>query len=517
MTDQHASAREQRQIVGRYVVLEEIGRGGMGVVWRAEDTVIGRRVAVKELRLPEGVPQQERSVLEERVLREARSAGRLNDPSVVTVFDVVSEDETTYIVMELVEAPTLSDLVRAHGPLPAPQVADLGRRLLHALHTAHSAGIVHRDVKPSNIMVFPDGRAKLTDFGIAQAADDPRLTSTGLLVGSATYMAPERISDNAATPASDLWALGATLFYAVEGRAPFERPSTAATLHAIMNEVPYLTRCQGPLASVISGLMISAPSARISSEQAGTLLDAAAARPELSTGQPSTASHTHAHQSVTSPMGGPATSHLVGQASGQPTGATTFKKIVIGSTVVLLIAGLAFGGGFLTHRLVSSDDTVARPEAWARTVTYGTPDGDLPESPNLTGFSIDVGSCGNGDLTAGPRDFTEGSALVCESDHDFEVFRRVRPFDLADGVEYPGQEPLTSYIGAVCGINFSSHLIEKPESEEEQLAFTVIVPTAAEWSSDPEEEDTDSNLGYCVLHRADGRSLDRSMIHVPEE
>src|SRR4051812_10298786 len=189
----------ERVIAERYVLRAELGRGGMGVVWRGEDRVIGRQVAVKEMRLGEGGTAAERAEFEERIMREARTAGRLNDPSVVTVFDVVHDNGSVYIVMELVEAPTLAALVRRSGPLPPGMVAEIGRQVLSALEAAHAAGIVHRDVKPSNIMVGANGRAKLTDFGIAQAADDPALTKTGAVIGSPAYLAPERLSGHEAS------------------------------------------------------------------------------------------------------------------------------------------------------------------------------------------------------------------------------------------------------------------------------------------------------------------------------
>jgi serine/threonine protein kinase len=251
-----------RPIADRYAVLEEIGRGGMGIVWLAEDRTIGRRVAIKELRVPGGVPPQERAVFEARVLREARAAGRLNDPGVVTVHDVLQEDGATYIVMELVEAPTLADLVAREGPLPQDQVARLAKPLLSALQAAHAAGVVHRDVKPSNILVLSNGRVKLTDFGIAQSTDDTRLTSSGAVIGSPAYIAPERLHGDETDARSDLWALGAVLFFAVEGSSPFERPTTAATIAAVLKDKPELTRCDGPLASVITGLLDAAPEAR---------------------------------------------------------------------------------------------------------------------------------------------------------------------------------------------------------------------------------------------------------------
>ncbi|GAA3644035.1 hypothetical protein GCM10022267_33170 [Lentzea roselyniae] len=233
-----------RLVAGRYATIRELGRGGMGVVWLAEDRVIGRQVALKELRTTET----------ERVLREARTAGRLNSPNVVGLYDVIVEHGVTYLVMELVEAPTLSE-VMTRGSLSEDEVADIGLQTLSALEAAHAAGIVHRDVKPSNIMVLPDGRVKLADFGIARAMDDPGLTATGGIMGSPGYMAPELFAGKPPSPASDLWALGATMFHAIEGRAPFQRDTTAATMHAIMYEEPVLQRTTGPLAAAIMALL----------------------------------------------------------------------------------------------------------------------------------------------------------------------------------------------------------------------------------------------------------------------
>jgi serine/threonine protein kinase len=249
----------------------------MGVVWRADDQVIGRQVALKELPGPQGLTGQDRATYLERVLREARTAGRLNDPAVVTVFDVISENGVTYIVMELVEAPNLADIIADEGPLPADRVMALGLQVLGALETAHAAGIVHRDVKPSNIMVLPGDRVKLADFGIARAMDDPNLTMTGGIMGSPGYMAPELFTGSPPAPASDLWALGATLFHAVEGYSPFNRETTAATMHAIMYDDPQLTKCQGPLSQVILGLLAQPVETRLTLDRTRSLLAAAPA------------------------------------------------------------------------------------------------------------------------------------------------------------------------------------------------------------------------------------------------
>lgn len=262
----------QRVVADRYVVVGELGRGGIGVVWRAEDRVIGRQVALKELRVPPGLSTAEQGTFSERVLREARTAGRLSDPSIVTVYDVIVADGAMFIVMELVEASTLAEVVTERGPLPPDRVATIGLQVLSALETAHAAGVVHRDVKPSNIMMLPDGRVKLADFGIAQAMDDPSLTGTSGVMGSPGYMAPELFAGDRPTPAGDLWSLGATLFHLVEGKAPFQRDTTAATIHAIMYVSPDLSRADGPLAQVITGLLTQSPETRLTADRVRELL-----------------------------------------------------------------------------------------------------------------------------------------------------------------------------------------------------------------------------------------------------
>jgi serine/threonine protein kinase len=239
----------------------------MGVVWLAEDQVIGRRVALKELRTAET----------ERVLSEVRTAGRLNSPNVVAIHDVIADGGATYIVMELVEAPTLTDLM-ARRTFSEDEVAGIGLQTLNALEAAHSAGIVHRDVKPSNIMVASDGTVKLADFGIARAMDDPGLTATGGIMGSPGYMAPELFAGQRPSPASDLWALGATMFHAIEGHSPFQRDTTAATMHAIMYEEPVIRRARGPLADVITGLLHQNPAQRLTAAQTRARLGSASER-----------------------------------------------------------------------------------------------------------------------------------------------------------------------------------------------------------------------------------------------
>jgi serine/threonine protein kinase len=275
-------------VADRYLLQAQLGRGGMGVVWRAHDTVLGRAVAVKEVELPAALPETERRAAEARVMWGARAAARLNHPGTVTVYDVVHDQGHTFVVMELVGAPTLAELVGAGGPLPPRRVAEIGGQLAGVLEAAHAAGIVHRDIKPGNVMVPEDGGVKLADFGVASLQGDPQLTATGLVLGSPAYMAPEQASGQPSGPPADFWALGATLFYAVEGEPPFDTGALVPTLAAVINEDPRPLRRAGQLAPVIKALLAKDPAARPSAPKLrdwlGALVDRA--RPVPSTKVP---------------------------------------------------------------------------------------------------------------------------------------------------------------------------------------------------------------------------------------
>ncbi|MEU8248804.1 serine/threonine-protein kinase [Nonomuraea sp. NPDC048916] len=267
-------------IAGRYQLLRELGRGGMGVVWEGRDTLLNRQIAVKEVLLPEGLPRadQERQLL--RTAREARTAARLNHPSVVAIYDVVEEDGRPWIIMELVRHPSVEQVVATTGALPVRQAADVGRQVLSALCAAHEAGILHRDVKPSNILLADDGRAVLTDFGIATAEGDASLTQTGMVTGSPSFLAPERVRAAEAGPASDLWSLGATLYATLVGRSPFERGEPMATLNALLNDEPDYRRIPPIMHPILKGLLRKEPEDRVSAEEADRLLaEIAASRP----------------------------------------------------------------------------------------------------------------------------------------------------------------------------------------------------------------------------------------------
>ena len=295
---------EQRLVAGRYRLLSPLGSGGMGTVWRAEDVVLGREVAVKEVTFPHGLSDEDREVLRERTRREARAAARLDHPSAVTVYDVVEEGGSPYLVMELVEARTLSQVVRADGPLSPQRTAQVGLDLLGALQTAHAQGIVHRDVKPGNVLLTAGGRVVLTDFGIASSAGDSSITSTGLLLGSPSYIAPERARGHAPGPASDLWSLGATLFTAVEGRPPYDGGEPLLTVTAVVTGEHEPFVAAGPLVPVLEGLLERDPEARLTVSQARKLLTPLAehARPASAPAAPSPEAERRTEATTALPM-----------------------------------------------------------------------------------------------------------------------------------------------------------------------------------------------------------------------
>ncbi|WP_131742398.1 serine/threonine-protein kinase, partial [Actinomadura roseirufa] len=269
---------QARLLGNRYRLDAVVGRGGMGTVWRAHDVMLDRQVAVKEVVLPPGLSEAERAVLYERTFREARASARLSHPGVVIVHDVVEESDRPWIVMELVLAPSLQDLLD-RGPLEHHRVAEIGLQMLAALRHAHEKGILHRDVKPSNVLITDAGRVVLTDFGIAQMEGDATLTQTGLVMGSPAYIPPERAQGERAVPASDLWALGATLYAAVEGHSPYERPDAMASLQAALTEPVPPARNAGPLTRVLEGLLAREPVHRMTAAQVQPLLARVAALP----------------------------------------------------------------------------------------------------------------------------------------------------------------------------------------------------------------------------------------------
>ncbi|MBA2808412.1 serine/threonine protein kinase [Streptomyces sp. KM273126] len=268
-----------RLIAGRYRLLAKLGHGGMGTVWRAKDETVDREVAVKEPRVPDHLPDRERSKAFERMRREARAAARLDHPAVVNVHDVAVVDGRPWIVMELVQGRSLGAALQ-EGTLGVRDAAKIGLEVLGALEAAHAAGILHRDVKPDNVLLGRHDRVVLTDFGIAQIEGETNLTDTGGFVGSPEYIAPERVLGQRPGPASDLWSLGVVLYAATEGVSPFRRTNTPATLQSVLNSTPAApASAQGPLAEVINGLLNKDSARRPTADRVRALLEEAVKPP----------------------------------------------------------------------------------------------------------------------------------------------------------------------------------------------------------------------------------------------
>ncbi|MEV6171069.1 serine/threonine-protein kinase [Streptomyces sp. NPDC051954] len=268
-----------RLIAGRYRLLAKLGHGGMGTVWRAKDETVDREVAVKEPRIPDHLPDRERANAFERMRREARAAARLDHPAVVNVHDVAVVDGQPWIVMELVQGRSLGDALQ-EGTLGVREAARIGLEVLGALEAAHAAGILHRDVKPDNVLLGRHDRVVLTDFGIAQIEGETNLTDTGGFVGSPEYIAPERVLGQRPGPASDLWSLGVVLYAATEGVSPFRRSNTPATLQSVLNAAPAPpASASGPLAEAINGLLQKDSARRPNAGQTRALLEQAADPP----------------------------------------------------------------------------------------------------------------------------------------------------------------------------------------------------------------------------------------------
>ncbi|MCZ7423855.1 serine/threonine-protein kinase [Verrucosispora sp. WMMA2121] len=344
-------------IAGRYRLLDQVGRGGMGTVWRAEDELLHRQVAIKQVVLPAWLGGDELDQLRARTLREARTAARLNHPNVVRVYDVVSEADVPWIVMEYVPSRTLQDLLDADGPLPPRRAARIGLALLDALRAAHDAGVLHRDVKPANVLVADDGRVLLTDFGLAVFdGGDQTMTGPGTILGSPQYVAPERAAEGVSSEQADLWSLGATLHAAVEGRAPYARSTAMATLSALAAAPPDPAPHAGPLSAALAGLLRRDPAHRTDHAETRRRLLAAAgpadepARPgEQTTSLPTAGS---------SPAG---TAASLGAATAPATAAASPRREPAGQPTA---------------------DEAARPPVGHRNQTRHDPDQTHPEAPD---------------------------------------------------------------------------------------------------------------------------------------
>ncbi|WP_395657739.1 serine/threonine-protein kinase [Nocardioides sp.] len=334
---------QPEMIAGRYRVVRKIGHGGMGAVWLCHDDVLGREVAVKQV----GVLPGESAPDVARAVREARSSAALNHPNVVSIFDAVEDDGRTWLVMENVPGTTLAAMIHQEGRLDPARVASIGAQVADGLAAAHARGTVHRDVKPGNILVDGDV-AKISDFGIARTEGDPQLTRTGMVIGTPLYFSPALARGADPTPADDVWALGATLYAAVEGRPPVEdRGNPIATLTAIAESRPTRPEHAGFLADAVGRMLDPDPGSRWS------MADAAGALQRLAdTHRPVGTLETTAPRATT-PAGAVTTTHQTpAEPPGPPTGRRRSRRVLIAAALVLLLGG----GGIAAAIALQPDD-----------------------------------------------------------------------------------------------------------------------------------------------------------------
>ncbi|MGW1269242.1 serine/threonine-protein kinase [Streptomyces sp. NPDC002491] len=368
-----------RLVAGRYRLLARLGHGGMGTVWRAKDETVDREVAVKEPRVPDSLPERERARAYERMRREARAAARLDHPAVVDVHDVAVVDGRPWIVMELVRGRSLGDALQ-EGTLGTREAARIGLEVLGALEAAHAAGILHRDVKPDNVLLGRYDRVVLTDFGIAQIEGETSLTDTGGFVGSPEYIAPERVLGRRPGPAADLWSLGVVLYAATEGVSPFRRSNTPATLQSVLNATPApAAAAQGPLAEVIDALLQKDPAHRPAAARVRALLEAAANPPAPQPPQPQ----------QTDPQTDPQTGPQTGRRTGPHPGRLRLRRrpggavwIGLGAAVVAAAAAayVVFADPFAGPL---PDGWTTKPEKGV-TATLAVPDSYVRSEPEKT-------------------------------------------------------------------------------------------------------------------------------------
>ncbi len=454
-----------RIIAGRYRLIAKLGHGGMGTVWRAKDETVDREVAVKEPRVPEHLPERERANAFERMRREARAAARLDHPAVVGVHDVAVVDDRPWIVMELVRGRSLGDALQ-EGTLPAREAARIGLEVLGALEAAHAAGILHRDVKPDNVLLGRHGRVVLTDFGIAQIEGESSLTDTGGFVGSPEYIAPERVLGQRPGPAGDLWSLGVVLYAATEGVSPFRRSNTPATLQSVLNATPAPPMSAGgPLAEAINGLLHKDPARRPDAAQVRALLEAAA--------NPPAEPPTQAAQADRAPGAGGGGR---GVRLGRPAWAGLAAAVVAAAVTAYLVVADPFAGplpeGWKVRQEKDLAASLAVPDGYQRTV----PDRQTDQGHWVT-YTDWSGSIWIG-LTLDRKAEDTGSAIAgsaaAEMYDDDSKFKDSGNYNL-DMPENPDTDPkVTTYRGKKAAENtvvYDTDDTENPRPRELRMFY----------------------------------------------
>ncbi|MFE3560073.1 serine/threonine-protein kinase [Streptomyces sp. NPDC059193] len=416
VADVDGESSPDRVIAGRYRLLDPLGRGGMGIVWRARDEVLAREVAVKEVRAPAGLEPAELQRLYRRLEREAWAAARVSHRGVVTVYDVASEDGRPWIVMELVRGLSLADVLEAEGPMSPQRAAHLGEQVLAALRSAHESGVLHRDVKPGNVLIANDGRVVLSDFGIASLEGSSAITMTGEVVGSPEFLAPERALGREPGSESDLWSLGIMLYAAVEGTTPFRRETPVDTLRAVVDEELPPPRRAGALTPVLEGLLRKDPAERLPAAEAARMLRVvgaggavrASGGPVSGPDSPTAIAQHHRQEPRPVPNGGP---H--GQSYGGPTppmagpgqaprGGRAGTVLTVG--IVVMLVALAVLGWLLLKDLGDKEGGSggAGPTGSATTAQAATtPASVSPSAPALS--SAPPSASASASASAGPE------------------------------------------------------------------------------------------------------------------
>ncbi|GAA3229336.1 serine/threonine-protein kinase [Actinocorallia longicatena] len=498
----------------RYELGERLGHGGMGTVWRARDLVLGRDVAVKEVLLHSSLSEEEHEVVKERTKREARAAARLSDPGIITIYDVVEEDGRPWIVMEMVEARSLQEVLEGDGPLPWRRAGEIGRRLLDALRVAHSAGILHRDVKPANVLLAESGRVILTDFGIATAEGDATLTVSGRIMGSPAWVAPERARGEKPGPASDLWSLGALLYAAVTGASPFRREEPLACLIAVVtDEVPFAAAA-GPLWPVMDGLLRKDPAVRLTHGEAVEMLDAV-----LSGGEDGDAEVT---EEAPSPARGRARSrflvpvaagvaalavagggYLLAAGDGDPSKGRAVSALPVpssstpstGAPTSSAAPGKGVPGGFTRHK-DSSGYTVVVPEGW--TGPERQDGGDFFHSPDRSRYiQIDQTSRPGASAIGDWRDLEPGIRATMSGYQRLRIAPVTEGGPIADRSgrkaadwEYTWEAPGGTRHVLSRGLTLNGHgyaiVVSAPEDAWTRT-WTALAPVFATFEGAPEE------------------------------
>ncbi|MFD3609471.1 serine/threonine-protein kinase [Streptomyces atroolivaceus] len=332
-----------RVVADRYRLLDPLGEGAASIVWRARDEVLGREVAVKEVRTPAALPAADAQRLHSRLEREAWAAARVSHRNVVAVHDVVTEDSRPWIVMELIRGLALSDVLDADGTLPPRRAARIGAEVLTALRGGHGAGLLHRDVKPGNVLMANDGRVMLKAFGLTTPEGSSALTVAGESIGSPEYLAPERVLGRTPGPESDLWSLGVLLYTATEGQSPFGRRTPADTLRAVAEEeLPPLRRA-GALTPVVEGLLRKDPAERLTAGEAERRLRILAAGGTGAAGVGPAGPQLKPPTDDTGATAGEVGAGEAGAAPGPPDPVGRTKRtgvlVAVGAILALLIAG----------------------------------------------------------------------------------------------------------------------------------------------------------------------------------